>query len=99
MAAVRRLQFVMLALVVGCVSGACRRRPANPPAAHAGIRVAAASSFGGTLEALGAAFERESGSHVVPVFGATGALAQQIEQGLPVDVFLSADTETPARLA
>lgn len=99
MAAVRCLRFAILAtLVIGAI-GACGRRSSSPRVPPAEIRVAAASSFGGTLEALGAAFEREGGSHVVPIFGATGALAQQIEQGLPVDVFLSADSETPARLA
>jgi molybdate transport system substrate-binding protein len=63
------------------------------------LRVAAASSLSGTVEALGEAFTRTAPVRVTPVFGATGALARQIEEGLPADLFLSADAETPARLA
>lgn len=63
------------------------------------LRVAAASSLTGTLEALGDAFARSHRVRVVRVFGSTGALAREIEEGLPVDVFLSADVETPNRLA
>jgi molybdate transport system substrate-binding protein len=43
--------------------------------------------------------ERAAGGAVVIRYGATGTLARQIENGAPFDLFLSADEETPARLA
>ncbi len=45
------------------------------------------------MPALSRAFEVESGMRIVPSFGATAQLAQQIENGGPFDVFLAADTE------
>ena len=39
------------------------------------------------------AFESTTGIHVVPTIGATAQLAQQMENGAPVDVFLAADTQ------
>ncbi|MDQ6704365.1 MAG: molybdate ABC transporter substrate-binding protein [Acidobacteriota bacterium] len=39
------------------------------------------------------AFENRTGIHVVPSFGSTAQLAQQIENGAPYDLFLAADTE------
>jgi molybdate transport system substrate-binding protein len=97
-------RIAVLALCAIALFGCRRRNTPSPSDAgthpHAAeIRVAAASSLGGTLEALGEAFARTSGTRVVPIFGATGTLARQIQEGLPVDVFMSADNETPARLA
>jgi molybdate transport system substrate-binding protein len=45
------------------------------------------------------AFESKSAVTVVPVFGATKGLEQQMENGAPFDVFVSADTDTVAKLA
>jgi molybdate transport system substrate-binding protein len=93
----RRIALVCIVALVA----ACRRRgapTADGSAAAIELRVAAASSLSGTIEALAEAYARSARVHVVPVFGATGSLARQIEQGLPVDLFFSADAETPARL-
>jgi molybdate transport system substrate-binding protein len=62
------------------------------------LRVAAASSLATALDALRAVAERRVELPVVMVYGATGLLARQIEQGAPFDVFASADRETPTRL-
>jgi molybdate transport system substrate-binding protein len=67
--------------------------------ATAPIRVAAASDLKFALTALGMAFERETGLKLTVTFGSSGNLARQIEQGLPIDLFLSADEALVIRLA
>jgi molybdate transport system substrate-binding protein len=68
------------------------------PATAETLRVAVASNFTRTAQALVAEFEQGSTHRVVLVNGATGRLATQIMQGLPVDVFLAADSERPRML-
>jgi len=53
--------------------------------------VAAASDMVEALPELGHDFEAHSGVKVIPSFGPSGGLAQQIANGAPFDVFLSAD--------
>jgi molybdate transport system substrate-binding protein len=61
--------------------------------AKAGPVVLAASSLQESLEAVAAAWTAQG--HLAPVlsFAASSALARQIEQGAPADMFLSADEE------
>ena len=59
----------------------------------ADLHVAAAANLSTVLPDLSAAFERQTGNHVVASFGATAQLTQQIENGAPFDVFLAADVE------
>ncbi|WP_141734146.1 molybdate ABC transporter substrate-binding protein [Oligoflexus tunisiensis] len=55
------------------------------------LMVAAAASLKDVLEEIGPAFEQDHpGLHVTFHFASSGALQQQIEQGAPVDVFISA---------
>jgi molybdate transport system substrate-binding protein len=53
----------------------------------------AAANLSNVLPDLSTAFERQAKIHIVPSFGATAQLTQQIENGAPVDVFLAADVE------
>jgi molybdate transport system substrate-binding protein len=55
------------------------------------LRVAAASDLQGVLPTLTDRFTANSGITVTPIIGASGQLAQQIRQGAPFDVFLSAN--------
>src|ERR1700691_338933 len=57
------------------------------------LHVAAAANLSTVLPDLSAAFERQTKIHIVPSLGATAQLTQQIENGAPFDVFLSADVE------
>lgn len=57
------------------------------------IRVAAASDLKFVLTALLETFQRDSGLQVQASFGSSGNFARQIQQGLPVDLFLSADED------
>ncbi len=57
------------------------------------MHVAAAANLQRVLEPLSKAFEKESEVKVVASYGSSTSLAQQIENGGPFDIFLSADTE------
>ena len=61
--------------------------------------VAAASDLKFALEALAAAFERETGHRLRLVFGSSGQFFTQIRQGAPFHLFLSADEDFVFRLA
>lgn len=62
------------------------------------LTVAAAANLGPALREIAANFEKNSGTHVALVYGASGNLAMQIENGAPFDVFLSADVDYPRSL-
>jgi molybdate transport system substrate-binding protein len=62
-------------------------------------RVAAASDLQFALPALAAQFERATGRRMALGFGSSGNLARQIQQGAPIDLFLSADESFALRLA
>jgi molybdate transport system substrate-binding protein len=57
----------------------------------ADVTVFAAASLKDALGAVEAAFEAETGKGAVASFAASSALARQIEEGAPADVFISAD--------
>jgi molybdate transport system substrate-binding protein len=62
-------------------------------AAQEKITVFAAASLRNALDETDAAFGKQSGMTVTASYAASSALAKQIEQGAPADVFLSADTQ------
>jgi molybdate transport system substrate-binding protein len=63
------------------------------------LLVSAASNLILAFEEVGARYEEETGTQVTFNFAASGQLAQQIEQGAPVDVFVSANREYVEDLA
>lgn len=70
--------------------------------AHAAdpLRVAAAANLQKAFtEALLPVFQKKTGVAVTATYGATKALATQIENGAPIDVFVAADTVTVQKLA
>ena len=70
------------------------------PAAQAAEVVAAvAANFGPVMARIEPGFEQASGHQLTVVLGSSGKFLQQIQQGAPFDVFLSADTERPELLA
>jgi molybdate transport system substrate-binding protein len=71
-------------LAFGC--NAERPQAPAPP-----IRIAAAADLSLAFEALGSAFERETGQRVSFSFGSTGLLAKQIREGAPFDLFAAAN--------
>src|SRR3954451_21847355 len=76
----RRAIVIAIALLLQA-SGAARAQE---------ISVAAAISLKETLTQCAAEFEKDSKIHVRFNFGGSGELAAQIEQGAPVDLFISA---------
>ena len=67
-----------------------------PPRA---LTVSAAANVQTAFVEIAAQFEKQTGTQVTFNFGATGSLAQQIAQGAPVDLFVSADRATVDELA
>lgn len=87
------LSIVMI--VAGGGTFACNPLPrqigdkgANKPA----INVAAASDLKPALDKIKANYEAESGQKVDVTYGSSGLLARQVEQGAPIDIFISAST-------
>jgi molybdate transport system substrate-binding protein len=77
---------VLGGLVAGCTGTA--HREARQSSA---LTISAAADLTFALKELGGVFEDQTGVKTVFNFGSTGQLAQQIEQGAPVDVFLAAN--------
>ena len=67
--------------------------------AAAEVRVAAASDLKFAVAELAAGYERETEQHVQLNLGSSGHFAQQIRQGLPVDIFMAADEDFVFQLA
>ena len=81
----QRLLAVFAALLLGA-----------PLAAHAQpapVTVFAAASLKNALDDVGGAFTAKSGKAVRFSYAASSALARQLEQGAPADVFVSADSD------
>jgi molybdate transport system substrate-binding protein len=57
------------------------------------LTVFAAASMKNALDDIGAAYTPKSGVRIVASYAASSALAKQIEQGAPADIFASADTD------
>ena len=82
----RRLLFSCFALMA--MAAFTLRAVAAPP-----LTVFAAASLKNSLDAVDAAYMRETGATVRASYAASSALARQIEQGAPADVFISADED------
>jgi len=64
------------------------------------ITVAAASSLSGAFTEAKTRFEAENpGTTITLSFGSSSSLAQQIDDGAPIDVFASADNENMAKVS
>ena len=57
------------------------------------VKVFAAASLKDALDKVGSAWKATSGKEMVGSYAASSALAKQIEQAAPADVFMSADLE------
>jgi molybdate transport system substrate-binding protein len=62
------------------------------------INVAAAADLSAAMQEVATNYEKRTGVAVKLSFGASGALTQQIQNGAPFDVFLSADMDYPRQL-
>jgi len=70
-----------------------------PAAADEGIIVFAAASLKNALDEINSACEAELGEAATISYAASSALARQIEEGAPADIFISADMDWMAYLS
>lgn len=94
----RRTSLKQALLLLSGAAMTSGRAKAEAPAAKA-LRVAAASDLKFVLALLLAQFQQETGIKVEASFGSSGNFARQIQQGLPVDLFMSADESWVEQLA
>ena len=91
----RRIDFVLVVslwalwLLIGTASELRGQRPPT---------IAAAANLNGVLPKIIDEFARERGTRVEVVFGASGTLTRQIQDGAPFEMFLAADEEFPNQL-
>jgi len=71
---------------------------ATPAAARQAPAIAVAENVKFAIEELAAAFKRDTGQDLRISTGSSGKFAQQIRQGAPFELFLSADEENVFRL-
>ena len=71
---------------------------AGPNAAQRAPVVAAAANLNPVLTEIADRFAAERGARVEVVFGASGTLTRQIQDGAPFELFLAADEALPERL-
>lgn len=62
------------------------------------VQVAVAANFTAPMKQIAEGFEKATGHKTLLSFGATGKFYAQITNGAPFQVFLAADSATPARL-
>jgi len=86
----------MLALA-GCTSQVQAPVAASQPAAP--VQVYAAGSLRGALNAVASDYEARTGQKIALTYGPSGLLRERLEKGEPAQLFASADTEHPQRLA
>src|SRR5690349_19691662 len=86
-----RLALAALLLTLVWATACKHEQPAATPAASTEITVAAASDLTPAFEEIGRAFEAANKTKVVFVFGSTGMLTQQLENGAPMDLFAAAN--------
>ena len=77
---------LILAFLAGCGGK-------STPDAPTPLRVAAASDLQAAFPVLASRFKLDRGGNVEPVFDDSGLLAEQIKQGAPFDLFLSANSK------
>jgi molybdate transport system substrate-binding protein len=89
---------VLVALVAACGGEGASHPDATAGARQGVIRVLAASDLQLALPEIAAGFHARTGIPVELVFGSTGNLATQIENGAPADLFLAANESFVDRL-
>jgi len=85
-----RLALAAFVFALACLT-ACKDKSPAISAPRNELTVAAASDLMPAFEELGREFESTTKTKVVFVFGSTGMLTRQIENGAPVDLFAAAN--------
>jgi molybdate transport system substrate-binding protein len=85
---VRRRSLIVM-MLAGCISHLCVAQE---------ISVAAAADLQFAMEEIAGRFQKETGKTVKPIYGSSGNVFQQIQNGAPFDVFFSANLDYPKKL-
>lgn len=99
-----RTRFSFIILLTGAFwlgapsSGAATNSSAQEGETHQRLRAAVAANFRDPFTKLSKHYLQSSGDSVQGIFGSSGMLAAQIQQGAPFDLFFSADSERPRDL-
>lgn len=96
MSAVGNTRAAMTALLLGATLQASAQTATTPPTP---VVVFAAGSLRDTLSTIARDFQAAQGQPLTLRFAASGLLRDSIERGEPAQVFASADTDHPQRLA
>lgn len=83
----------LFAWLIAAAAATMAAQPRRPP------MIAAAANLNVALAEIAERFARDEGARVELVFGASGTLARQIQDGAPFEMFLAADEDFPNRLA
>ena len=87
MSCLRKLHIVFFAALLLCITGCTNDRESNKTE----LTVSAAASLREVMEEAGQLYMQQNpGIKIVYNFGGSGSLQQQISQGAPVDLFISA---------
>ena len=78
---------------LACIVAFAASAAAPPSKQHPPLTVFAAASLKESLDEAAATYEKQTGTPVRVSYAASSALARQIAQGAPADVFLSADID------
>jgi molybdate transport system substrate-binding protein len=93
----RRYSVLFVATTLATLSSACTQpegKSSKPAPASETLTVSAAISLRKPLEEVQQLYQRNHpGARITYNFGSSGSLQQQIEQGVPVDLFISAGTK------
>lgn len=85
-----RLLFILFVLLIGGCRGTAPKTADDSSAVSDRLTVSAAISLKDAFNEMNGLYQSKTGKTVSFNFGASGALARQIETGAPVDVFASA---------
>lgn len=88
------MSICMLAFVVGCGNDASKTADSAKPSTSEKITIQAAASLKGALTELADAYKKDhnlADDQITINFAGSGTLRQQIEQGAPASLFISAD--------
>jgi len=94
----KRAAAILLAAVAFAAPGIVPGMSAFGQEAKKEVRIAAAADLQSVLPTLAPMYEQKTGVKLVISYGSSGTLAKQIEQGLPVDLFLGADYTFPEQI-
>lgn len=89
----KRTLYVALLVIISLFTAACANDPQADETETVELTVSAAISLTDALNEIKDAYEEDNNVNITFNFGGSGTLTQQIRQGAPVDVFISADQE------